>query len=1828
MKAANVLVFAIWPTEKLAGLASRFALWVLIALLCIIGPFGTVLQAQNYLTSSGTPGFAAPYPVEMGFVDAASGNLHLEIPLGSYPQRGTSAPLVPKLTYDSHIWTVPTDGVSAVWTIIGAGAPLDTLTYGTWGLIQGGSTYLQEIDSQYTITGTGNLCNVDFVLWDASGTQRYFNLNLTYNSQTLQCEAGSAYAADSSGYLLSMPTGLVPPTVLITGGDDFPPFPVGAAVYAPDGTLVYTGAQEQYPAYTLAEDSNGNYLYWNDSAVIDTVGRQIIGGGSNAYCVNGSYGVLGMSNSQGSSSSDTYCVYPATIPLQTDFQQSGISECSSNCTAEVIQSIVLPDGSSYTFTYDCFETGNTACNSPAGQSGYYGTLTSMTLPTGQLVTYGYGNFADALGNVSRWLTSKINGSGSWSYSPSVTSGGGWNVTHPCASGVQAAGCQQVVVVRPDLSEDILTLAIDNGAWPTTIQSNDTNESTVLSTTVKTWDFSNPCILNICEGKGAQDVRNVLTYTTLPVSGGGSITKKTAYTYDSPQTANITKVQEWRYQSGTSSTAAFSLVADRTTSLIYQTFATNNNNINRPKTLTVTNNAGTTVAQTTITYDGYGQSPCTTGLQDVSATNHDDVNFGPNYTARGNPTQIKRWVTGSTFLTTYLCYDTTGQVIQAYDPNLNRTTYSYTDANAYLATVTDAVGSTSFQYYSGSGKVSMATDYNLQNTSYSYAATFDRLTEIEYPIGWSLNTYTSPTQFDSYAAVGDTTASVTCVSCSHSQALLDSLGRVKSQSLVNNPPGQSYETATFDSLNRAATVSHPNFGAADPNDVVETPHYDGLSRSLGVTHPDAESTQIAYGAAVTALGGLSAQQSSAYGVGFPVLSVDEAGNLRQEWLDGFGRVIEVDEPSGAGGLTSPFYTNYTYDALGNLTSVVQGIQTRTYQYDGLGRLMMEMTPEASTTTNGVTVQNPVTLSYVTTGGALCSGNPSNPCTKTDARGIVTTYAYDTANRLTGKTHVPTTTGPETYTYGTSAASYNIGRLLTMTDPSGSETYSYDQIGRVTQVTKIVGATSYITKYAYNPGSELTKVTYPSGRVVEYSYDDIGHLCEVAVTVAANCGASTGKYLSISNLNYDATNRPLIATYGNGVIARATYSPQRSQLAFLSYGAGTLTTAVTSIAIQVGQAIVAVTSNAGIYVGDTVTISGTSNSSCNGSFIVDGVGVDDGSLVVDLTEGTGCTSSSTGGTLTDDTSSATTFLRLNYYYQEYHHPGETSCSGNGVAADNNGQIQCIFDSSAGTGDSGRNVKYAYDFLGRISTASTTGSTAYPAWGISETYDRYGNRSAQTATAGTAPQPSFSISATTNQITTGGYQYDAAGHLTAEPWPFSGTYIYDGEDCLTNFAGNGNSATYTCDGNHLRVKKVTNTVTTVSIYSGGRVIAEYDNGAAVTSPTREYIYGHNLLAVVTGSTSGSGGTIIYQHRDHVSPRLYTNSSGSCVGDQATYPFGELWYQNTDTECSTNATSSWLFTTYERDQESGIDYALARSYYSSEGRFMSPDPVEGNPSNPQSWNRYAYSLNDPINNFDPSGQSVLGDIGILLDLLAGFFDGELSDLFAVGGAALTGDAASQNCDLGTCSYNPINAALIYNTPQLSGGFQWGGMNDPGGEVGYYGQIFSPAWSPYWGATEAYIGRGAVNMYLGGVTGGVLGQVEAELATGFMEGYTGVESPLVPSTYGFAPGPVLRGTNVSGQLTSRGTFWKSTVENSWDRAEVGPNGGRLCPSCGDEVIVTPNSGTPRDWDVSHNPSWTNRTFAPGTTRPDVIRNYQEGTSLECPACNRGGGNNDARFNP
>jgi RHS repeat-associated protein len=141
------------------------------------------------------------------------------------------------------------------------------------------------------------------------------------------------------------------------------------------------------------------------------------------------------------------------------------------------------------------------------------------------------------------------------------------------------------------------------------------------------------------------------------------------------------------------------------------------------------------------------------------------------------------------------------------------------------------------------------------------------------------------------------------------------------------------------------------------------------------------------------------------------------------------------------------------------------------------------------------------------------------------------------------------------------------------------------------------------------------------------------------------------------------------------------------------------------------------------------------------------------------------------------------------------------------------------------------------------------------------------------------------------------------------------------------------------------------------------------------KEYIYGaKGLLATIEPSTGTR-----YTTADHLgSPRVVTNSSAGVVSRHDYMPFGEelgsgVGGRTVGMGFNAGDGLRQKFTEKERDIETGLDYFLARGYAPALGRFTSPDPLMTSAltANPQTFNRYSYVFNTPLNLTDLTGLS-----------------------------------------------------------------------------------------------------------------------------------------------------------------------------------------------------------------------------------------------------------------
>ncbi len=123
-----------------------------------------------------------------------------------------------------------------------------------------------------------------------------------------------------------------------------------------------------------------------------------------------------------------------------------------------------------------------------------------------------------------------------------------------------------------------------------------------------------------------------------------------------------------------------------------------------------------------------------------------------------------------------------------------------------------------------------------------------------------------------------------------------------------------------------------------------------------------------------------------------------------------------------------------------------------------------------------------------------------------------------------------------------------------------------------------------------------------------------------------------------------------------------------------------------------------------------------------------------------------------------------------------------------------------------------------------------------------------------------------------------------------------------------------------------------------------------------------------------------ILWLTPDHLgTPRMIAERTGSLAGIKRHdyLPFGEELFAGQGGRTTAQGYFAdnirQKFTRKERDNETGLDYFLARYYSSTQGRFTSPDPLSApasaHPNIPQSWNLYAYVLNNPLKLVDPDG-------------------------------------------------------------------------------------------------------------------------------------------------------------------------------------------------------------------------------------------------------------------
>ena len=271
-------------------------------------------------------------------------------------------------------------------------------------------------------------------------------------------------------------------------------------------------------------------------------------------------------------------------------------------------------------------------------------------------------------------------------------------------------------------------------------------------------------------------------------------------------------------------------------------------------------------------------------------------------------------------------------------------------------------------------------------------------------------------------------------------------------------------------------------------------------------------------------------------------------------------------------------------------------------------------------------------------------------------------------------------------------------------------------------------------------------------------------------------------------------------------------------------------------------------------------------------------------------------------------------------------------------------------------------------------------------------------------------------TNHIS--GLSYDAAGNQTNDGLH---SYTFSAENQILSM--DGGAATYAYDGDGRRMRKTYNGETTYTFYGPGGIISEFTTSNAIA----------------TATAASNTDKCFYHTSDKLgSAVLVMNAAGVVIENNRTLPYGEAWLTE-----STPTTNDKKFTTYQRDQESGLDYAMNRYDSSAMGRFVSADQGRMHLSRPSTLNRYVYVSNDPINRVDATGR----EEECFYDICVGVTEPLPSDPYIV---QLCGDPDSY--------YFTYCLGLLWgDILNNAGGGGYGGAAQGGGATGAPGSVTGP---------------------------------------------------------------------------------------------------------------------------------------------------------------------------
>ena len=629
-------------------------------------------------------------------------------------------------------------------------------------------------------------------------------------------------------------------------------------------------------------------------------------------------------------------------------------------------------------------------------------------------------------------------------------------------------------------------------------------------------------------------------------------------------------------------------------------------------------------------------------------------------------------------------------------------------------------------------------------------------------------------------------------------------------------------------------------------------------------------------------------------------------------------------------TSGVVSTYTYDLHDNVSGITDpNGNVTTYHYDDFDRVTKQTSPVSGVTTYVYDADNNLTST-------------------TNANGTTETFTYDALDRvLTESDTKGTATASEAWTYDDpTVGHFGIGRLATMTDPSGSAGYSYDRLGNLQVVNKNVAGNLFTYGYFYDNNNNRLEITYPDDTTLSYTYDFADRPYSVQQTPPQTGGLSRRRgvlALSLAQLRAKGLAAPIHAAKPE--LGKRTGPTPIVPTLMLPPAQHPSASSGRSLQPLPNSRSVALPSGAVRRVADITRQSST--------IVTSATYAPFGPM--------------TAMALGNGTTQTMTYTQRYLPQENKLVAGSTAIADHVYSEDHVGNITAISDQL----NSGYARSFGYDDLNRLTTANSGANLWGTATGNGYTYDAMGNMTAsrlgaadvttfayQPGASGTAGLPL--IKSFVNNGTSANIAYDSIGSMLSDG---TNSYAFGARELLGSDTPNVSSYMY--DGARQRVQsQLPNGTQRVSLVDPeDHLLAESALSTTPNTIAYDYIwFGDRPVAQLD-----SASTHWVFADDLQTPLAQTEANGSISWQAESEPYGKIFSLRAGDVHQPLRMPGQVSEQFDTGANglTKLSYNNARWYRPGFGRYTQSDPIGmAGGTNP-----YAYAGDNPLSFDDPSG-------------------------------------------------------------------------------------------------------------------------------------------------------------------------------------------------------------------------------------------------------------------